>query len=232
MNTGGSLTLILGEHDVSDEVETPKVQTLKVTATMHPKYKDETMNDIAILKLSKAAAFNKNVVPACLPTDKSKTYIGMSAVVSGWGLTAEKGSPSTVLKETTVKVIANTAKECLKATEMTKVDGGKLCTYKKGTDQCSGDSGGPLVVSENGRLTVIGAVSGGFGCARAGFAGYFARVTFYLDWINSLIKDGWCTGTSSTTKATTAAVTTTVKTTTVMTPTDDSTSDLPPPPSE
>merc|ERR1719158_235174 len=240
--TGGAMTLTLGEHDTSAKTETINVQKIKVSAIVHPKYKDETLNDIAILKLLTPAKFNKNVVPACLPTDKSKTYIGMDAVVSGWGLTAEKGSTSSVLKETTVKVIPNTAKECLKSTEVKKVDAGKLCTYKKGTDQCSGDSGGPLVVSENGRLTVIGAVSGGFGCARTGYAGYFARVTYYLDWINSLIKDGWCTGTSSTIKATTAAATTTVKTsaavtttvkkTTVMAPTDDSTSDLPPPPSD
>jgi len=229
--TGGAMTLTLGEHDTSAKTETINVQKIKVSAIVHPKYKDETLNDIAILKLLTPAKFNKNVVPACLPTDKSKTYIGMDAVVSGWGLTAEKGSTSSVLKETTVKVIPNTAKECLKSTEVKTVDAGKICVYKKGTDHCSGDSGGPLVVTENGRLTVIGAVSGGFGCARTGYAGYHARVTHYLDWINSNIKDGWCSGSTTTTK-TTSKVTTTVGTTTAKTTTGVFTSEDPEPSSE
>merc|ERR1712050_253395 len=55
-----------------------------------------------------------------------------------------------------------------------------------------GDSGGPLVVKEDGRWTVVGVVSYGLGCARTGYAGVYARVTNYLDWINSNIADGWC----------------------------------------
>ena len=62
-----------------------------------------------------------------------------------------------------------------------------MCAYKQGTDSCQGDSGGPLVVKEDGRMTVVGVVSYGFGCARSGFAGIYARITNYLDWIHENI---------------------------------------------
>jgi secreted trypsin-like serine protease len=62
-----------------------------------------------------------------------------------------------------------------------------MCGYKAGTDSCQGDSGGPLVVKESGRWTVVGVVSYGLGCARRGYAGVYARVTNYLDWINTNI---------------------------------------------
>ena len=43
------------------------------------------------------------------------------------------------------------------------------------------------MVKEDGRWTVVGVVSYGLGCARSGYAGVYARVTNYLDWINENI---------------------------------------------
>jgi len=205
----GTIKVALGEHDIQKDVETKTAQQIVGSAIVHPQWnRAQTEHDIAIIKLNSAVTFNDNVVPACLPTDKKKTYAGKSAVVSGWGAEAFRGAGSSVLKETRIKILADTDIECRRMGP----SGWKLCAYKKGTNACSGDSGGPLVVNEGGKFTVVGAVSHGAQCADTmdGYAAIYARVTYYLDWINANIKDGKCnggtsTGTGSATTTTTAA---------------------------
>ena len=94
---------------------------------------------------------------------------------------------SDVLKLTQQTILASTERACVTGAQQSPVPNSKMCAYREGTDSCQGDSGGPLVVSEDGRWTVVGVVSYGIGCARPGYAGVYARVTNYLDWINQNI---------------------------------------------
>ena len=57
-----------------------------------------------------------------------------------------------------------------------------------GIDSCSGDSGGPLVCDINNRYTVMGATSFGAGCAEANAPGVYTRITEFVPWIKSTIK--------------------------------------------
>jgi len=202
-----NLVVSLGEHNIAGNIETISPQTIKVDSVIKRSDYTETdvNNDIAILKLSQEVVFNSNVVPACLPTDASRTYTGYSAYVSGWGTTQESGSTSNVLKVTQQKILPNTDQVCVTGSMDNPVPNSKMCAYLQGTDSCQGDSGGPLTVQEDGRWTIVGVVSYGIGCARTGYAGVYARVTNYLNWINQNVADGWC-GSSVTT--TTAAPTT------------------------
>jgi len=228
-----NLNVVLGDHNIKQSIDNNSVKKIKVDEVIKRVDYDTTStnNDIAILKLSEDVVFNDNIVPACLPSDSSKTYANTPAVVSGWGTTSEGGSTSDVLKETTITILSDTDPKCTIGAGENPLKPGKMCGYKQGTDSCQGDSGGPLVVKEDGRFTVVGVVSYGIGCARTGYAGVYARVTNYLNWINANIEDGWCSTTTpppppptaaptaapTTTKTTTTTTTTTTSTTTTIT---------------
>jgi len=199
-----NLVVSLGEHNIAGNIETIAPQTIRVERVIKRSdyNENDVNNDIAILKLSSDVVFNNNVVPACLPTD-TRTYAGYNAYVSGWGTTSEGGSTSNVLKITEQTILANTDPVCTTGAGENPVRNSKMCAYRQGTDSCQGDSGGPLVVQEDGRWTIVGVVSYGIGCARPGFAGVYARVNNYLDWINQNVADGWC-GTSNPSTPTTA----------------------------
>jgi len=206
------LTLALGEHNIRQDIETHAAKSIRVERVIErADYTSaDVNNDIALLRLAEDVVFTPNIVPACLPTDPAQTYSNWPAVVSGWGTTSEGGSTSDVLRETQQIILDQSAAECTQgangAGSTASVPNSKLCGYKSGTDSCQGDSGGPLAVMEEGRWTVVGVVSYGFGCARPGYAGIYARVTNYLPWIQENIQDGWCSSTSSPlTAATTTA---------------------------
>ena len=214
-NVASNVLVKIGDYSLNSAIETIPQQNIAVAnIIMRDDYDEQnTNNDIALLRLSSEVVFNDNVVPACLPTDPNNLYVGQQAVVSGWGTTSSGGSTSNLLKETTVKIVANSDSTCL--TPYGNIGNTRMCAYAAGTDSCQGDSGGPLVVKEDGRYTVVGVVSYGHGCATANTAGVYARVNNYLNWINTNVADGWCSGTTAPTTAapTTAAPTTAAPTT-------------------
>eukprot|EP00088_Acartia_fossae_P037902 TRINITY_DN3913_c0_g1_i13.p1 TRINITY_DN3913_c0_g1~~TRINITY_DN3913_c0_g1_i13.p1 ORF type:complete len:497 (-),score=103.06 TRINITY_DN3913_c0_g1_i13:688-2178(-) len=190
-----SIEAVFGEHDITKDWETKvRHQTIPVSNIIPRSDYRGNDNDIVILKMARDIQFSDYVVPACLPTSSSSTYYGSQAVVSGWGAVSEGGRSSSVLKETTVRVVQPNDGSCSGYNINSRI---KMCAYNRGTDSCQGDSGGPLVTREDGRDTVIGVVSYGLGCARPGWAGVYARVPGYLSWINSNIKDGWCGGSTN-----------------------------------
>jgi len=226
------LRVIVGEHNLCDGVnEGGKVIKVK-KITLHPDYNSRTVdNDIAVLELAEDLTFTDKIKPACLPSSETKDYSGSASTISGWGGTIGYGRneqqpqqpKQCTLKETIVKLISSSDPMCSKLPGLATSSKIKLCAFAKDTDTCQGDSGGPLTVPENGKYTLVGVVSYGWGCASS-TPGIYARVQGFLPWIKNLISSGECSGSSSgssggattttTAKPTTAKPTTAKPTTT------------------
>lgn len=106
----------------------------------------------------------------------------------GWGLTHNPLESNEKLRGVELMVIST--EECEKAYSLykIKVKHNKVCAVHPdrvdGKDACQGDSGGPLQRISDGAL--VGVVSFGLGCAKADFAGVYAKVSSVRSWIKSV----------------------------------------------
>lgn len=139
-----------------------------------------------------------------LPTASETSYwpaIGASYAVSGWGCTVAVGIDDDVGTE-----CAQSYANHLKSVDVVDVSGPSgdvacgdigpipniaeviICAGVAGggQDSCSGDSGGPLVALLNNEVTLAGVVSSGFGCAQAGYPGFYTRVSAFRAWIDEV----------------------------------------------
>ncbi|WP_097869168.1 S1 family peptidase [Streptomyces sp. rh34] len=172
------LLVIAGRERLSDSggQEIP-VRSIWVNPAYDPV---SNAGDLAVLTLSRAMP-KGGVIPTAKGGDTAYRA-GTTAAVYGWGDTTGSGAYASVLRSARVQVLPDS--DCARA-----YPGGREGTYKAsamlcagdragGRDACQGDSGGPLVA--RGRL--IGLVSWGSGCGRAGSPGVYTRVSAALEW--------------------------------------------------
>lgn len=67
-----------------------------------------------------------------------------------------------------------------------------MCAGKGKSDSCQGDSGGPLLVPNGDKYEIVGIVSWGVGCGRAGYPGVYTRVVKYLPWLRANLDGCLC----------------------------------------
>jgi secreted trypsin-like serine protease len=138
-------------------------------------YNDPTQgDDVAVLTVRGQLDYR----PAKLPDsgDSASYREGTQATVLGWGRVADGGDRSDYLRSAQVPVIGD--KDCNSDYNVYDPKTMVCAGYADGgVDACQGDSGGPLVVGD----TLIGLVSFGDGCGKAGKPGVYTRVSAYVD---------------------------------------------------
>ena len=89
----------LGQYDFNQAGETED-QTFRVAnMRLHRQYDNTTLeNDIAVIKLDRAATLTNSVRPICMPR-RSETFTNQQAFAIGWGRTYFGGPTSSILLE-------------------------------------------------------------------------------------------------------------------------------------
>ncbi|WP_413586358.1 serine protease [Bdellovibrio sp. HCB274] len=145
--------------------------------------------DYALIQLdgnSTYAPVELNTTEIVIPEDGTEVM----STTAGWGATKEGsyGLPDK-LQKVEVPLVSQAA--CNKA-YAGKITDRMICAgyTQGGKDSCQGDSGGPLVATaDDGHTYLIGVVSWGKGCARAGFPGVYSKVNAAIDWIKETIAE-------------------------------------------
>nr|XP_022915185.1 serine protease nudel-like [Onthophagus taurus] len=166
-----------------------------VKIILHPDYIDAGfVNDVSLLKMEFSVSFSDYVRPICLPKENSPISDGTMCTVIGWGQLFETGRifPDT-LQEVQIPIIST--EECRKRTvflPLYRITDNMFCAGfdRGGRDACLGDSGGGLMCpEEDGRWTLQGVTSNGYGCARKDRPGVYTKVSKYIKWIFSHLNE-------------------------------------------
>lgn len=188
----GKITLLTNDDGV------PGVTSTIAEIITHPDYRpSRRYDDIALIRVSSPIPFDDNIRPACLRSNISDIEPNVQLIVTGWGRTSiEKAERSNALLKTNLTGVplesCNASLLGYNANDRSLRNGvnlGQICAYDPDArqDSCEGDSGGPLqIYSPNGMSTIVGVTSFGISCGSA-LPSVYARVAFYLDWIESIV---------------------------------------------
>merc|ERR1712002_1413592 len=155
----------------------------------HPDYSSATIsNDACLLKLKEPFEWTEFIQPIALPAPMQDTAAGSMVTVTGWGTLNEGGlGLPNVLHKVGVPVVSD--EDCRASYEAAGVDSvadSMICAGlpEGGKDSCQGDSGGPFFSNESPETReLLGIVSWGIGCARAGYPGVYTEVFHFVEWI-------------------------------------------------
>lgn len=187
--------VVVGEYNLNaNSASETKMELEKVI--IHKHYDNyDTTNDIALLRVKGKIDFTQYVQPACLPNpaNKERDYkTGTPTIISGWGEIDVKnpddmwpGRSPSKLHAAMAPLMSSSYCASSSVYGSGFDDQAMICAgYKEGgVDSCQGDSGGPLVAEVDGKMTLLGVVSWGAGCASAGLPGVYTFVANYVDWV-------------------------------------------------
>ena len=179
-----SVRIQVHRHDLGESAASEGGIVRQVSKIIiHERYNPININnDIALWELTEPIT---GIDMPELDSTGSFSAVGTMTTVIGWGATREGGFGSDILMGVDVPIISNT--KCNQQYGAGSITDAMICAgYDEGgKDACQGDTGGPLFVESGNRVIQVGIVSWGQGCARADYAGVYARVSA----LHSFIED-------------------------------------------
>jgi trypsin len=173
IRSGADLHVLLARRDLDEQVG-ERIAVAEIV--VHPGYDPGSeRNDVAIIHLAAPSM----MTPATILDPRTRLREGRRGTVMGWGLLADEGGASHVLRAADVPLWS--PKRCGQAWREQYDPSVMVCAgYLNGqVDSCQGDSGGPLMVlDEARRWQLLGVVSFGAKCAQPELPGVYA-------WVNS-----------------------------------------------
>ncbi|XP_031641018.1 serine proteinase stubble [Contarinia nasturtii] len=197
------IIVYLGELDTQDSGKVhepmPAEKHYVNRKIIHPNFKFRIAQpdryDLALLQLAIPTFFTNHILPICLPTTNID-LTGRHGVIAGWGKTSSdlsSGHTGTgILQTASVPIISAT--ECIKWHKkkniFVELYEEMFCAgYSDGKqDACLGDSGGGLYLFENGKFTLVGITSAGFGCGVDHQPGIYHNVQMTTKWIQNVLN--------------------------------------------
>ena len=184
------LLLLLGDQNLL--VDDGHEQVFNISAIIiHHRYNSVTYdNDVALVRLGKAANLSEFVNTLCLPS--IVPWPGMRCVIAGWGATMEHGQASNNLLKVEVPIVDRST--CARADIYgSKLTRNMVCAgyAQGGKDTCQGDSGGPLHCQNKDNPNiweVQGIASWGRGCGRQLRYGVYTKVHNFVAWIKCIAQ--------------------------------------------
>jgi len=136
-------------------------------------------NDFALMRLTSPST----VTPVKIDSMAlSQDYLaGKHLFVLGFGHDSFGGVDSNILKHVELDYVDDPT--CAQTYPWLTSD--MMCAARAGEDACHNDSGGPLFDKESN--TVVGIISWGHECAKAGFPGVYSRIATEWSWIKEHI---------------------------------------------
>ncbi|XP_036598146.1 myeloblastin [Trichosurus vulpecula] len=168
------VTVFAGVHDLTNPESSWQAFSVQRFYT-NDYNENQILNDIALIQLDRPASLNANIQVVPLPRQGQSLPMGTQCLAMGWGRLGTELPISSVLQELNVTVVTFLCREH------------NICTLapRQRAGICFGDSGGPLICQ--GTVHAVDSFIKG-GCASQRFPDFFARVSLYVNWINSILR--------------------------------------------
>uniref|UniRef100_A0A3Q2P6C1 MBL associated serine protease 1 n=1 Tax=Fundulus heteroclitus TaxID=8078 RepID=A0A3Q2P6C1_FUNHE len=162
--------VFLGLHSIKDKHSSTSRSVDQIF--LHPNFQPNNYNnDIALLRLSEPAEYNRLVRPVCLPPDLPSPLLPHSlGLVAGWGISNTSSSPSPspqtsdLLQYVKLPVVPQDECQASYASRSVgyNITDNMFCAgfFQGGRDTCLGDSGGAFVMEVKRRWAVFGCRGG------------------------------------------------------------------------